>query len=132
MSKRKPDTKKPRRGGARKADRSREVRLSEHPRARRQIKSARAWGALGGFALASYTAWHAGLPFFDVVLRGIEWGVIAYVAVWAAVQQIWRHLAVAEVRAAEKVIVERHQAALAEAEQIEAQETLALGRDGAG
>src|SRR5947209_6019377 len=122
MSKRQPETKKPRRG-ARKPDRGREVRLSEHPRARHQIKSARAWGALGGFALASYTAYHAGLPFFDVILRGIEWGVIAYLAVWAAAQQVWRHLAVAEVKAAEKMVAERRQAARAEADQIEAQET---------
>ena len=79
-----------------------EVRLSEHPRAQQHIRLAKSWAGLGGFALAGYAAWKGGLPFFDAALRALLWGVVAYVVVWACAVQVWRHLAVAEVRAVER------------------------------
>ena len=79
-----------------------EVRLSEHPRAKQQIRLAKSWAGLGGFALAGYAGWKAGLPFFDATLRALFWGVVAYVVVWACAVQVWRHLAIAEVRAVER------------------------------
>ena len=87
--------------GASAAD-SREIRLSTHPKAKHQIRLAKSWGGLIGFALASYAAWKGGLPFVDTVVRGLVWGVVAYVAVWFCAVHVWRHLAVAEVRAAER------------------------------
>jgi hypothetical protein len=79
-----------------------EVRLTEHPRARHQISAAKGWAGLAGFALAGYASWHGGLPFFDTALRALLWGIAAYVVVWFCAVQVWRHLAVAEVRSAEK------------------------------
>jgi hypothetical protein len=79
-----------------------EIRLSEHPRASVQIKLAKSWGGLAGFALAGWAAWHGGAPFYDAALRAVFWGIVAYVVVWACAVQVWRHLAVAEVRAAER------------------------------
>jgi uncharacterized membrane protein len=38
------------------------------------------------------------------------WGIAAYVLVWALAVQVWRHLAVAEVKAAEQLWRERKQA----------------------
>jgi hypothetical protein len=81
---------------------AKEVRLSEHPRARSQIRQVKSWAGLAGFGLAGYAAWKSGAPFVDAALRALLWGVIAYFAMWAAAVQVWRHLAVAEVRAVER------------------------------
>jgi len=100
--------------GAAKA--SGEIRLAEHPRARRQIGLAKSYAGLGAFALAGFAAWHGGAPFLDVATRALMWGVAAYVVVWALAVQVWRQLAVAEVRAAER---RWREAKAAEREQIE-------------
>jgi hypothetical protein len=91
-----------------------EVRVSEHPRARRHIRLAKGWAGLAGCVLAGYASWHGGAPFVDTALRALLWGVAAYVLVWFCAVQVWRQLAVAEVRAAEKLWLERK----AEAERI--------------
>jgi hypothetical protein len=80
-----------------------EVRLSSHPRAKHQIRLAKGWAGLAGCALAGYASWHGGAPFFDTLLRALLWGVAAYMLVWFCAVQVWRHVAVAEVRAAEKL-----------------------------
>ena len=87
--------------GARRANPN-EVRIAEHPRARRQIGLAKSYAGLGAFALAGYAAYQGGAPFLDVATRALMWGVAAYVVVWALAVQVWRQLAVAEVRAAER------------------------------
>jgi hypothetical protein len=84
-----------------------EVRLSEHPRAKHQIRLAKGWAGLAGLALAGYSSWHGGAPFFDTVLRALLWGIASYVVVWFCAVQVWRHLAIAEVRSAEKQWRER-------------------------
>jgi hypothetical protein len=91
-----------------------EVRLSEHPRAKHQIRVAKGWAGLAGLALAGYSSWHGGAPFFDTVVRALLWGVASYVVVWFCAVQVWRHLAIAEVRSAEKLWRERR----AEAERL--------------
>lgn len=83
------------------------VRLSSHPRAKRQIRLAKGWAGLAGSALAGYASWRGGAPFLDTVLRALLWGVASYVLVWFCAVQVWRQLAIAEVRAAEKVWRER-------------------------
>jgi hypothetical protein len=45
-----------------------------------------------------------------VATRSLLWGIAAYVIVWALAVQVWRHLAVAEVRAAERRWRERKEA----------------------
>lgn len=84
-----------------------EIKLSSHPRAKHQIRVAKGWAGLAGCALAGYASWHGGAPFFDTVLRSLMWGVAAYILMWFCAVQVWRHVAVAEVRAAEKVWRER-------------------------
>jgi hypothetical protein len=90
-----------------------EIKLSGHPRAKHQIRVAKGWAGLGGCVLAGYASWHGGAPFFDTVLRALMWGVAAYILMWFCAVQVWRHVAIAEVRAAEKLWRERK----AEAEQ---------------
>ena len=96
MSTRKASTRK------RAQKKSNEVRLAEHPRARRQIGLAKSYAGLGAFALAGFAAWHGGAGFLDVAARALIWGVAAYVLVWALAVQVWRQIAIAEVRAAER------------------------------
>jgi hypothetical protein len=76
--------------------------LASHPRAQRSIQLAKDYAGLGACALAGFAAWHGGAPFLDVATRALIWGVAAYLLVWALSVQVWRHLAVAEVRAAER------------------------------
>jgi hypothetical protein len=91
-----------------------EIKLSEHPRARHQIRLAKGWAGLAGCALSGYASWNGGAPFVDTALRALLWGVAAYVLVWFLAVQVWRHIAIAEVRAAEKLWRQRK----AETEQI--------------
>ncbi len=93
--------------GAAKSD---QIRLVEHPRARRQIGLAKSYAGLGAFAFVAYSAYTGGAPFVDVATRALLWGIAAYVIVWALAVQVWRHLAVAEVRAAERRWRERKEA----------------------
>jgi hypothetical protein len=93
--------------GAKQAQSSGEIKLSGHPRAKQQIRAAKSWAGLAGCVLAGYASWHGGAPFFDTVLRSLMWGVAAYMLVWFCAVQVWRHLAIAEVRAAEKLWRER-------------------------
>jgi hypothetical protein len=88
-----------------------QIALSGHPRAKRHIRAAKGWAGLAGCAFAGYVAWKNGLPFFDTVLRALLWGVASYVLVWFLAVQVWRQLAIAEVRAAEKQWLERKQEA---------------------
>jgi hypothetical protein len=102
------------RKGAAASQPSGEIKLSEHPRARHQIRLAKGWAGLAGCALSGYASWNGGAPFVDTALRALLWGVAAYVLVWFLAVQVWRHIAIAEVRAAEKLWRQRK----AETEQI--------------
>ena len=122
MSKKKTDAakagKKGKKGAPAKS--SGQITLSEHPRARHQIRLAKGWAGLAGCALAGYASWHGGAPFVDSALRALLWGVAAYILVWFCAVQVWRHVAIAEVRAAERAWREQK----AEAERV-ARERLA-------
>jgi hypothetical protein len=77
------------------------ISVAAHPRAQRSINMAKSYAGLGAFAFAGYVSWHAGMMFLDVAGRALMWGMASYVLVWALSVQIWRHVAIAEVRAAE-------------------------------
>src|SRR5688500_19835072 len=79
-------------------------RLSRHPRAQRQIREAKAWAGIVGFALVALLSWQGGLPIFDVGVRALIAGVGCYVAGWAVAVSVWRHIARAEVGLAEQRI----------------------------
>ena len=84
-----------------------QISIAQHPRARRHVQVAKGWAGLAGCALAGYASWHGGAPFFDTVLRALMWGVAAYMLMWFCAVQVWRHVAIAEVRGAEKLWRER-------------------------
>ena len=79
------------------------VRLSAHPRAQRSIARAKSLGGLAGFLVGLYIASKAGLPAWDSGLRALVGGVTGYVLIWLAAVQLWRQIAMAEYRAADKV-----------------------------
>jgi hypothetical protein len=106
-AKKKPDPKK--KGKKDAPQTAAQVRIAEHPRARRQIALAKSYAGLGAFAYVAYSAYTGGAQFVDVASRALLWGVAAYVLVWALAVQVWRHLAVAEVKAAEQRWRERKQ-----------------------
>jgi hypothetical protein len=83
------------------------IKLSEHPRAKHHIRVAKGWAGLLGAGFSGYVAWKHGLPFFNAVLRALLWGVASYMVVWFLAVQVWRQLAIAEVRAAERRWLER-------------------------
>ena len=93
-----------------------QIKLRDHPRARRQISRAKAWGALAAFALVGLLSWRAGVPAFEVGLRALAAGVVGWVLAWAMAVQVWRYLAVAEVRAVQREMIERRERIAAEME----------------
>jgi hypothetical protein len=78
------------------------IRLSDHPRAQRSIRTTKSYAGLGAFLLAGYAQWNAGGAYLDVATSALLWGIAAYIVVWALAVQVWRQLAIAEVRAAQR------------------------------
>ncbi len=77
-------------------------RLSGHPRAQRQIREAKAWAGLAGFALVLLLSLQGGALIFDAGVRALAAGAGCYVAGWAMAVLVWRHVARAEVLVAEQ------------------------------
>jgi hypothetical protein len=98
-----------------------DIKLSGHPRAKQQIRVAKGWAGLAGCVLAGYASWHGGAPMLDTLLRSLIGGLAAYMVMWFCAVQVWRHIAIAEVRAAEKVWRERKAEAELQARELAAQ-----------
>jgi hypothetical protein len=81
--------------------------VANHPRARYQVRRAKGWGGIAGFGIAAYLGYQAGIPTFDIGERALAAGVVGYMLAWACAVSVWRHLVLAELRAA----VDRTQAA---------------------
>ena len=92
------------------------IRLSDHPRAMRQIELARGWGGVGAFALVALLAYHAGVSTVSIGIRALLAGVIGYIVCWGAAVTVWRYLAVAEEGAARAAAEQRRSALLEEIE----------------
>lgn len=100
-SKQKPGKDKKAKGGAAAPPDGR-PRLSAHPRARRQIREAKAWSGLAGFALVLVLSLQGGALPFDAGVRALGAGAVCYVAGWALAVVVWSQLARGEVLAAER------------------------------
>jgi hypothetical protein len=128
MAKKKPDTKKK---GGKKG--SAGIAVAHHPRAQRQINLAKSYAGLAAFGIVGYSAWQDGFTFVDVATRSLLWGIAAYVVVWAMAVHVWRHIAVAQVRAAERHFRERQKAKSDQVAKLRnALEENGLPTDGAG
>jgi len=74
--------------------------VAAHPRASYQVRRAKGWGGIVGFALAAYFSYKAGVPTFDLGLRALIAGIVGYMLAWMCAVTVWRHLVLAELRAA--------------------------------
>jgi hypothetical protein len=74
--------------------------VASHPRASYQVRRAKGWGGLAGFGIAAYLSHKAGVPTVDLGLRAIIAGMAGYMLAWACAVTVWRHLVMAELRAA--------------------------------
>jgi hypothetical protein len=97
------------------------IRLSAHPRARRQIRMAKGYGGLVSFLLVLFLSHGAGLPFADMLLRGVLGGIAGYVAAWMLAVTVWRHIALAELEDLRVRLLARMEAQAHAAEAAQAQ-----------
>ncbi len=74
--------------------------VAAHPRASYQVRRAKGWGGIAGFALAAYFSYKAGVPAADLGLRALVAGIVGYMLAWACAVTVWRQLVLAELRAA--------------------------------
>jgi hypothetical protein len=93
------------------------IRLSAHPRARRHISIAKGWGGLIAFLLVLKISRGAALPWPDAIERAVVGGVVGYLTLWIIAQNIWRHVALAELEDLRKRLIAKaeEQAAAREA-----------------
>jgi hypothetical protein len=85
--------------------------VSAHPRAAYSIQRAKGLGGLIGLLLVGWLSHRAGALPVDAAFRALVGGIVGYVVCWTLSVQVWRHLVVAEARAA----AERVRAAAASA-----------------
>ncbi len=81
--------------------------IATHPKARGAVRRAKGWGGIGGFAIAAALSLSASVPIDQVGLRALGAGVAGYMIAWWASVQVWRHLMVAEQRAAMELLQKR-------------------------
>ena len=99
-------------------------RLSEHPRARRQIRQTKAWGGLVGFGLVGVLSLQAGSMLADALTRALIGGIAVYLAAWVLAVVVWTQLARGELIVAEQRWMEELEERRAR-EQVEAEERAA-------
>ena len=66
------------------------------------MRRAKGWGGIAGFGIAAYLSYKAGVPTVDLGLRAIVAGIAGYMLAWACAVTVWRHLVLAELRAARR------------------------------
>jgi len=81
-----------------------QVKLTDHPRARRQIATAKGWGGMIGFVVVFLLSRRAHMSAFESGLHALAGGIGLYLLAWAGMVAIWRELAVAEVERARRMI----------------------------
>jgi hypothetical protein len=87
------------------------ISVSGHPRAAYSVRRAKGWGGLIGLLLVAWFSHKAGLMPVDVALRALTGGVVGYMVAWVVALQVWRHLVIAEARAAAERVRQRAAAA---------------------
>lgn len=74
------------------------ISVAAHPRSASAVRRAKGAGGLAGALLSMLLAMQAGLPLFDLMVRGLAGGIVGYLALWAVAVAVARQLVVAEVR----------------------------------
>jgi hypothetical protein len=86
------------------------ISVAGHPRAQGWIRRARARTALGAAVLVLILCLHGGLPAQLAVARALLAGMAGFLGAWALGVALWRHLVVAELRAAHRARAKRRRA----------------------
>ena len=68
------------------------VSLSDHPRAGRGIRTAKAVGGLVGFGVVAIGSWMHHTPLPDTLLRAIVGGVAGNMLAWFGAIVAWQHM----------------------------------------
>jgi hypothetical protein len=87
------------------------ISVSAHPRAAYSIRRTKGYGGLLGLLLVGWLSYRAGALPIDAALRALVGGIVGYVACWMISVQVWRHLVIAEARAAAERVRQRAAAA---------------------
>ena len=82
------------------------------------MRKTKGWVALVAFVIAAALSIKASVPMVDVGIRALIAGCIGYLVAWVISMQVWRHLMIAEQRAAIEEI-QRRRAEDAENEAVE-------------
>ncbi|MDO8188223.1 hypothetical protein Q5424_17070 [Conexibacter sp. JD483] len=91
--------------------------VANHPRGGTQVKQAKGWAGLIGFALVAFVSYESSVPTEDLILRALAGGIVAYLVVWAIAVAVWRHLVVSEldIKREERAEAERERRAAIQA-----------------
>lgn len=86
------------------------MRLSSHPRARRDIAFAKGWGGIAGFAIVALLSHRAGVPLAGLLLRSTLAGIAGSLFCGGLAILVWRQLALAQIEGLRRqLIAEIHQ-----------------------
>jgi hypothetical protein len=84
--------------------------VAKHPRARRSIRTIKAWAALLAFMIVEYKCVKGGMTFDQSVVRALLAGIAAYLLAWMVAVIVWRQLVVAEIEAFRRRLIEAAEA----------------------
>ncbi|MGA9859071.1 MAG: hypothetical protein WBQ18_14500 [Solirubrobacteraceae bacterium] len=76
------------------------ISVAGHPRAAAAVRRSKGMGGVGFFAITAYLSHKANIPPDQVGLRALAGGIAGYMLAWACSVTVWRHLVLAELRAA--------------------------------
>lgn len=79
--------------------------VGKHPRARRSIRTIKAWAALLTFLIVAYKCLRHGMTFDQSLVRALLAGIAAYVVAWIVAVIVWRQLVVAEIEARRRELI---------------------------
>lgn len=82
------------------------MRLSTHPRARRDIAIAKGWGGIAGFAIVAVLSHRAGVPLGGLLLRSTLAGIGASLFCGGLAVLVWRQLALAQIERLRRQLID--------------------------
>jgi hypothetical protein len=76
------------------------ISVAAHPRAAAQVRRAKGFGGVTFFLITAYLSYKAQVPPDQLAIRALIGGIGGYMLAWMCSVTVWRHLVLAELRAA--------------------------------
>jgi hypothetical protein len=76
------------------------ISVAGHPRAAAQVRRAKGFGGVTFFLITAYLSYKAQVPPDQLAVRALIGGIGGYMLAWMCSVTVWRHLVLAELRAA--------------------------------